>query len=154
MAVAVECLIRWMVARDMSQVMEIERASFDHPWTASDFHDFLGRRHKIGMVAKVGNRIAGFGTYELNSDHIRLTSIAVDPLIRRQGVGESMISHLKRKLSTRSRTSIIAETRETNIAAQLFLRDQGFFAERILRKFYQTSEGHEDAYQMIYRHFV
>ena len=60
-----------------------------------------------------------------------------------------MVAKLISKLSSHRRTRITLEVRETNLAAQLFFRKQGFKAMRVLRAFYEDSG--EDAFLMQYR---
>ena len=61
-----------------------------------------------------------------------------------------MLAKLTAKLSTQRRTRILLEVRETNLAAQLFFRGQGFRAVSVLRDFYDDTT--EDAYLMQYRY--
>ena len=60
-----------------------------------------------------------------------------------------MVAKLISKLSSHRRTRITLEVRETNLAAQLFFRTQGFKAMQVLRAFYEDSG--EDAFLMQYR---
>ncbi len=61
-----------------------------------------------------------------------------------------MTTKLVGKLSSQRRTRILLEVRETNLAAQLFFRKQGFRAVSVLRDFYEDTT--EDAYVMQYRY--
>ena len=44
--------IRWMIRRDMPEVLDIERLSFEFAWTEEDFLCCLRQRNCIGMVAE------------------------------------------------------------------------------------------------------
>ncbi len=44
--------IRWMIRRDMPEVLAIEATSFEFPWLDDDFVRTLRRRNCIGMVAE------------------------------------------------------------------------------------------------------
>ena len=48
--------IRWMIRRDMAEVLEIERAAFEFPWFEEEFIRCLRQRNCIGMVAEHGER--------------------------------------------------------------------------------------------------
>lgn len=135
--------IRWLVRKDMPSVMKIEHESFDFPWSEDDFIESLRQRNVIGMVAEHLDVVVGFMIYELRPNAISLWSIAVHPEFRRRGVGRALITKLLTKTTGR-RNKILLECRETNIGAQLFLRDHGFFAVGVLREFYP--ETNEDAY--------
>ncbi len=142
--------IRWMVRRDMPEVLAIEKECFEFAWSEEEFLRCLRQRNCIGMVAEYEGRVAGFMIYELPKTKIHLLNIATLPEYRRLGIGTQMIAKLIGKLGNQRRTRISLEVRETNLAAQLFLRSAGFRATEILRNFYEETA--EDAYLMQYRH--
>ena len=140
--------IRWMIRRDMSDVLRIEQENFEFPWVDDDFIRCLRQRNCIGMVAEHEDRVVGFMIYELNKNRIQVLNFAVAPDFRRRGVGTQMVAKLIGKLSAQRRTRILLEVRETNLAAQLFFRTIGFRAVSVLRNFYDDTP--EDAYLMQY----
>jgi ribosomal-protein-alanine N-acetyltransferase len=138
--------IRWMIRRDMPEVLQTELASFEYAWTEEDFLRCLRQRNCIGMVAEQGERVVGFMIYELHKTKLHILNFAVHPNCRRQAVGGQMVAKLISKLSSHRRTRITLEVRETNLAAQLFFRSQQFRALRVLRSYYEDSG--EDAFMM------
>jgi ribosomal-protein-alanine N-acetyltransferase len=140
--------IRWMIRRDMPEVLAIEHSSFEFPWCEEEFLRILRQRNCIGMVAEYGERVVGFMIYELHKSKLHVLDFAVHPEFRRQGVGRQMVAKLVGKLSSHRRTRIVLSVRETNLAAQLFYRIQGFRALEVIREFYQDTG--EDAYAMVY----
>ena len=142
--------IRWMIRRDMPEVLAIENRSFEFPWSDEDFIRCLRQRNCIGMVAEYDERVVGFMIYELHKNRLHVLNFAVRPEFRRRGVGHSMIRKLIGKLSDQRRNRILLEIRETNLDAQLFFRDCGFRAISVLREFYEDSP--EDAYLMQFRY--
>ncbi len=141
--------IRWMIRRDMPEVLQTEQESFEFAWTEEDFLRCLRQRNCIGMVAEQGERVVGFMIYELHKAKLHILNFAVNPNCRRGAVGNQMVSKLISKLSSHRRTRITLEVRETNLAAQLFFRTQGFRAVKVLRAFYEDSG--EDAFLLQYR---
>ncbi len=141
--------IRWLIRRDMHDVLTIERSCNDHPWTEEDFLSCLRQRNCIGMVAECDHRIVGFMIYELHKSKLRVLNFASAPDVQRQGVGSQMIRRLVDKLSQQRRSEIMVEVRETNLDAQFFFRSQGFKAVCVLRSHYDDT--YEDAYLMQYR---
>ena len=141
--------IRWMIRRDMPEVLQTEQESFAFAWTEEDFLRCLRQRNCIGMVAEHGEKVVGFMIYELHKNKLHILNFAVHPGWRRHGVGAQMVGKLVSKLSSHRRTRITLEVRETNLAAQLFFRNQEFKAVRVLRAFYEDSG--EDAFLMEYR---
>ena len=140
--------IRWMIRRDMPEVLQAEQESFEYAWTEEDFLRCLRQRNCIGMVAEQGEKVVGFMIYELHKAKLHILNFAVSPACRRAGVGAQMVAKLISKLSSHRRTRITLEVRETNLPAQLFFRAQGFRAMRVLRAYYEDSR--EDAYLMEY----
>lgn len=141
--------IRWMIRRDMPEVLHTEQESFEFAWTEEDFLRCLRQRNCIGMVAEQGERVVGFMIYELHKNKLHILNFAVHPSYRRSGVGTQMVAKLISKLSSHRRTRITLEVRETNLAAQIFFRSQEFKALRVLRTFYEDSG--EDAYLLQYK---
>ncbi len=142
--------IRWMIRRDMSEVLDIESQSFEYPWSEDDFIRCLRQRNCIGMVAEQDDGLVGFMIYELHKTRLHVLNFAVSDEATRRGVGRQMIDKLVSKLSGQRRTRITLEVRETNLAAQLFFRDCGFRAVSVLRDYYDDTT--EDAYLMQYRY--
>ncbi len=142
--------IRWMIRRDMPEVLAIEKAGFEFPWSEEEFVRCLRQRNCIGMVAESDDEIVGFMIYELHKNRLHILNFAVHPDYRRQGVGRQMLQKLVGKLSSQRRNRIMLEVRETNLPAQLFFRELGFRAVAVLREFYDDSP--EDAYLMQYRY--
>ena len=141
--------IRWMIRRDMPEVLQTEQESFEYAWTEEDFLRCLRQRNCIGMVAEQGEKVIGFMIYDLHKAKLHILNFAVHPLCRRSRVGTQMVAKLISKLSSHRRTRITLEVRETNLGAQLFFRQQGFRAVRVLRCYYEDSG--EDAFLMQYR---
>src|SRR5712691_6313081 len=141
--------IRWMIRRDMPEVLQAEQLSFEYAWNEEDFLRCLRQRNCIGMVAEHGEKVVGFMIYELHKNKLHILNFAVHPAWRRQGVGAQMVSKLISKLSSHRRTRITLEVRETNLPAQLFFSRQGFRAVRVLRSYYEDSG--EDAFVMQYQ---
>jgi ribosomal-protein-alanine N-acetyltransferase len=142
--------IRWMIRRDMPEVLTIESQAFEFPWSEDDFVRCLRQRNCIGMVAENNERVVGFMIYELHKNRLHILNFAVHDEMRRRGIGSQMIRKLIGKLSPQRRSRIMLEVRETNLGAQLFFRDVGFRAISLLRDFYEDTT--EDAYLMQFRY--
>jgi [ribosomal protein S18]-alanine N-acetyltransferase len=141
--------IRWMIRRDMPQVMRTERASFEYSWTEDDFLRCLRQRNCIGMVAEEDDMVAGFMIYELHKTRLNVLNFAVHPAVRRMGIGGLLIAKLEYKLVSHHRQKITLAVRERNLAAQMFFRSHGFQATKLLRNYYEDSG--EDAYHMEFK---
>ena len=140
--------IRWLIRRDMAEVLEIEGEAFEFPWTEEDFLCCLRQRNCIGMVAEFNHKIVGFMIYELHRDRLQILNFAVHEAYRRRGVGSQMVLRLVDRLSQQRRKEICLEVRESNLQAQQFFKDREFAAVDVLRSHYDDTA--EDAYLMQY----
>ena len=150
--------IRWMIRRDLPEVLAIEDESFEFPWPEKAFVLCLRQRNSVVMVAEYNDRVVGFMLYELLPDRLHVLNFAVAADCRRRGVGSQMVAELAGKLADRGRlrrfekhhslSMILLEVRETNLAAQLFFRQHGFRAVSVLRDYHQDTS--EDAYLLRY----
>jgi len=140
--------VRWMIRRDMPEVVTIEREAFEFPWSEEDFTRCLRQRNCIGMVAEMADSVVAFMIYELHRTKLHMLNFAVLRSHRRLGIGTRMMEKLMAKLTPDRRGRIMLEVRETNLPAQLFFRSLGFRATTVLKDFYQDST--EDAYLMQY----
>lgn len=140
--------IRWMIRRDMPEVLAIEHASAEFPWCEEEFLRVLRQRNCIGMVAEYGERVVGFMIYELHKNKLQVLDFATHPEFRRMGVGRQMLAKLVGKLSSHRRTRIALMVRETNLSAQYFYKVQGFRATGVVREHFPDTG--EDAYLMQY----
>lgn len=139
--------IRWMIRRDLPEVIEIDMRSHLRPWAEEDFMRELRNRNTIGMVAEESGWVFGFMVYELKKGRIDVLRLAVADDRRRQGIGAALIAKLKGKLSPkrRHRIRIDLPELEASIAACRFLASHGFLAA-ILR------DPDEDVYRFDYIH--
>jgi len=142
--------IRWMIRRDMPEVMAIEDQSCVYPWIEEDFLAVLRQRNCIGMVIEIGEKVVGFMIYELHKIKLVVLNFAVHANHRRQGLGTALADKLKDKLSIHRRTAIEFVIRESNSEGQLFFSSCGFMATKLMRREYEEDTG-EDGYLMEFR---
>ncbi len=142
--------VRWLIERDVPEVMAIEEAAFEHPWAEAEMLRTLRKRNCVGMVAeeRPADRVLGFMVYELFKTHVILHDLAVRPDCRRKGVGTRLARRLLEKLTPKGIVRVVVKVAEDNLDAQLFFRSLGFLAVEIERSPFKTSD--RDAYRMEY----
>ncbi len=150
--------IRWMIRRDMHDVLAIDAASFPEPWDEEYFLRQLRCRDVIGMVAEGPSPtgahdgpVLGSMVYRLHRERLELLRLAVHADHRNRGVGRAMLDKLIGKITSHRRTTIDLQVGESNLPAQLWLRACGFRATTVLRDAYEGSATTEDAYRFEYR---
>lgn len=130
--------IRWMIRRDMKEVLAIESECYAQPWTETDFLSCLRQRNCIGMVATTDDGVVvGYMFYEIHRHGLELLNLAVAKGCWRSGIGRGMLDKLRMKLSAQRRIFIKAVVGEDNLPALLFLRACDFKATRILHQPYE-----------------
>lgn len=148
--IATNCHLRWMIRRDMPEVLAIENTSFEEPLSEDDFIRCLRQRNCIGFVAEHEDKIVGFMIYELHRKMIYLLNVAVHTEYRRQGIGHKMLAKLDSKLSKDRGSRIESHVRDSNVPAHLWLRDFGFQAVSVVRDYYENTT--DDAYLFVFAH--
>lgn len=133
--------IRWMIRRDMPEVLDIEREVFSDPWPEDEFLACYRQRTCIGMVAENRDSVLGFMLYELFKTHINLLNFAVSPWWWRAGIGRQLCDKLKNKVEvSSSRRFVRVMIRETNVDALLFFKRMGFIASEIHQGRYTSTD--------------
>jgi ribosomal-protein-alanine N-acetyltransferase len=140
--------IRWMIRRDLEDVVKIENECFEHPWQTHDFVLSLRQKNCIGMVGEWDGEVVAYMVYNLHKSQIELLNFAVDPDFTRRGAGRQLVDKLIGKLASQRRTCIVGMVRERNVPAQMFFKAMGFRWIGTWPGYYDETE--ESAYQMRY----
>jgi len=138
--------IRWMILKDLPEVIELAKQTTEPVWTERELRSQLSQRDTIGMIVERNDNIEAFVIYERHPTRLHIPNFVVGERFRRQGVGKAIIDKLKNKLEPDRRNRITLTVSESNLVAQQFLRAMGFRAVQIIRKPY--SDRDEDAYCM------
>lgn len=119
--------IRWLIRRDMDEVLQIDRSAFkDQAWTEDDYVALLRQRNAIGTVCESECMILGVMVYDLHKHGLVIRRFAVHGNHLRVGTGTSMVNRLKDKLDQQRRSWIEIDVPEEMLTAQLFFRQCGF----------------------------
>lgn len=136
-----------MSVADLPRVLEIERESFRTPWPADAYtHELTENRLATYIVARVDDRLVGYGGMWVILDEAHITTIAVAPALRGQHIGERLVLGLIDAALERGARWMTLEVRQSNLAAQTLYRKYGF-REIGTRKAYY-SDNREDAVVM------
>jgi [ribosomal protein S18]-alanine N-acetyltransferase len=147
MALTAAVRIDQMTADDIPAVLEIERLSFLTPWPPEAFHQEV-RHNRLAryLVAKQGGVVVGYAGVWLMVDEAHITTFAVHPEWRRQGIGRRLLLGMLLVAEELRAARMTLEVRVSNLAAQELYRASGFaIAGR--RERYYTDDG-EDAWVM------
>ena len=141
---AAELTIRVMHDADVAEVIGIERASYQFPWTEGIFHDCL-RVSYLCRVAVQGQHIVGYAVMSMGAGEAHILNLCVREESRRAGVGRQLIRYLLDQAEAAGMLEAFLEVRPSNaIAIRLYL-SLGFSQIGSRRGYYQALGGREDA---------
>ncbi len=114
--------VRWLIRRDLTEAIEIDYQHSHLSWLEVDFIESMHKRNQIGMVAEQGEKIMGFMSYELHSDHLVLVKIAALP---GTGAFPALMAKLVSKISVDRRPKLLCYVHADDLELQLRLRGAG-----------------------------
>jgi len=143
-AFAGELTVRPMRDADVAEVIGIERASYQFPWTEGIFHDCL-RVEYLCRVAVQGQRITGYAVMSMGAGEAHILNLCVREDHRRMGVGRALIRYLLEQAEDAGMVEAFLEVRPSNAVAMVLYESLGFQQIGTRRGYYQALGGREDA---------
>ena len=141
--------IDWLRKEDVKIVREIAQKFSAGPLNADLERNLSFPVNTLGKVAQTfDGDLAGFVIYELRNKDLHILYGGVAEEAKRHLVGSQIVDDLIRQARMDNRNRILAEVWERNLAAQLFLRSQGFRAVSIHRTV--SDDPSETSYVMEY----
>ena len=141
---APEVVIRAMRGSDVADVVAIERASYQFPWSEGIFRDCL----RVGYtcrVATLGRQVAGYGVMSVGAGEALHGRVEPGEAARCRGVGRRLLASLIERAAAAGMADAFLEVRPSNtVAIRLYLA-LGFEQVGMRRGYYQAANGREDA---------
>jgi ribosomal-protein-alanine N-acetyltransferase len=139
---ATETETTWRLAdvKDVPALLEIERASFDTPWTLGEIAEELDKPLARVWVAEVDGRLAAFGIQWFVVGEAQLANIAVHPDFRGRGLGKQMMIHLLENARAEGMEKMTLEVRTGNTAAHDLYLKLGFVETCRRPHFYEDQD--------------
>lgn len=139
---ATETETTWRLAdvKDVPALLEIERASFDTPWTLGEIAEELDKPLARLWVAEVDGRLAAFGIQWFVVGEAQLANIAVHPDFRGRGLGKQMMIHLLENARAEGMEKMTLEVRTGNTAAHDLYLKLGFVETCRRPHFYEDQD--------------
>jgi ribosomal-protein-alanine N-acetyltransferase len=136
--------IRTMGHDDLSMVSDIERRSYEFPWSHGVFRDCLLAGYHCVVLERDG-RVAGYGILSIAAGEAHILNLCVDPNYRSLGYGEQVLDAILARSRAANVREIFLEVRPSNVTALALYRKKGFHSVARRPAYYQASEGREDA---------
>ena len=137
-------MIREMHHDDIAMVSDIERRSYEFPWSHGVFRDCLLAGYQ-NIVLVRGDAVAGYGVLSVAAGEAHILNICIDPEFRSRGYGEKLLDEMLFRARAASVRQIFLEVRPSNERALQLYRKKGFHQVANRPAYYQANKGREDA---------
>ena len=139
-----EVAIRAMRGVDVADVVAIERASYQFPWSEGIFRDCL-RVGYVCRVVTVSRQVMGYGVMSLGAGEAHILNLCVGEAFRCRGVGRRLLGALIERAADAGMADAFLEVRPSNTSAIRLYLALGFEQVGMRRGYYQAANGREDA---------
>ncbi len=136
--------IRDMQHDDLATVADIERRSYDFPWSQGVFRDCLLAGYQSVVLIRE-ECVAGYGILSVAAGEAHILNLCVEPRYRALGYGERILDELLFRARAASVREIFLEVRPSNETALALYRKKGFHQVANRPAYYQANKGREDA---------
>jgi ribosomal-protein-alanine N-acetyltransferase len=143
-AVAPDMLIRPMRALDVAEVVAIEHASYQFPWSEGIFRDCL-RVGYVCRVATAGQVLMGYAVMSTGAGEAHILNVCVGESFRCRGLGRRLMLALIERAAAAGVREAFLEVRPSNTTAIRLYLSMGFVHLGVRRGYYQAAIGREDA---------
>lgn len=141
-ALSGDVLVRHFTPSDLSQIVELESASFTtDAFSEALFLSYYQECPDLFFVAENTGIIVGYMlTVFTSSINALIVSIAVHPLYRRKGVGRTLANFTLNQLKASGKKIAELNVRTTNMESRNFWESLGFTLVTIIPDFYGEGE--------------
>lgn len=159
-------VLRYMTDVDLPQVMEIDRLSFEIPWSEKSYTYEINKSNQSYMVVLewsrervatrwqrwlniqpyVERRIVGYGGMWFIAGEAHISTIAMHPQARGRGWGEILLAGMIRRGIMLDADEVALEVRVSNKRAQNLYQKYEFRTVDVKSRYYRNNN--EDAYDM------
>jgi [ribosomal protein S18]-alanine N-acetyltransferase len=141
---APEVIIRPMRSTDVVDVVGLERAAYQFPWSEGIFRDCL----RVGYVCRVitvDRQVMAYGVMSLGAGEAHILNLCVSAAYRCRGVGRRLLESLIERAHAAGMSEAFLEVRPSNTTAIRLYLALGFEQVGMRRGYYQAVGGREDA---------
>lgn len=133
-----------MRAEDLREILEIERSSFDNPWSGALFLQELripfSRIVVVRPAAEADGPIAGYLCRWLVADEVHVLNVAVHPQYRRRGIASLLMDEALREARECKAEAVTLEVRRSNVGARRLYAVLSFEEVGVRRNYYGRGE--------------
>jgi [ribosomal protein S18]-alanine N-acetyltransferase len=117
-----------VLAGQLGEIVAIERASFNDPWSAASFEAVMTEPAAFFAVARdgAGADVAGYVVAWFAADEGEIANLAVRQPTRRRGVGAALLDAALEEGRRRGAAATYLEVRDSNAAARALYASRRF----------------------------
>jgi ribosomal-protein-alanine N-acetyltransferase len=131
--------VRLMEARDLPDVLAIEKISFSNPWHETTFHGEIQNdivSFPLVAVHKIEGKVIAYMIYWKIRDEAQINNIAVHPDYRRLGIAETLLRDVLAALRDDGVVFVSLEVRPSNHPARVLYEKLGFQIMGFRKEYY------------------
>lgn len=137
-------VFRPMSEVDLKQVIMIEEAVYEFPWSAGIFRDCLGAGYCCWLM-ELDNCVSGYGIMSVLADEAHILNLCIKPDLQNNGLGKEMLDHLIELAKGHHADVMFLEVRPSNGQALKIYEKSGFDEVGNRKDYYPAKFGREDA---------
>lgn len=137
-----------MRPQDLPEVLAVEQAAYEFPWTYGNFIDSLRAGHSAWTMRDGSGNLIAYAVVMMALDEAHLLNLTVAPACQRFGFGWRMLEAMAENARGYGARTMLLEVRPSNAGAQQMYARYGFVRIGIRRDYYPASGGREDAIVM------
>ena len=134
-----------MNIKDLSKIYDLERESYDFPWTKEILRDCILYKYDSFAVFFSEN-LVGYVIAKITYPETHILNLTVKKNFRKKGIGRSLIELIISEARLKNSETIILEVRVDNIQAQSLYKKLNFEIIGTRKDYYESENGREDAY--------
>lgn len=141
-------LVRALHETDLTALLQLEIACFEHPWSEKQLSTYLVGERYLCFGLWQATQLQGFALLSTVLDEAELLQIGVHPDCRGQGGATELLSYVHARLDDQGIKRCLLEVRRSNTPALGLYRCLAYQEDGVRKGYYPTASGHEDAILM------
>lgn len=128
---------------ELERLAQLHQASFTSPppWSKSEIAGFLSLPYAFLLTAEAKGQIGGFLIGTAVAGEAELVTLAVDPTLRRLGLGRDLVTRFICAAKSRAAETAFLEVSAANPAAIALYESIGFARNGLRRGYYRKPTG-------------
>lgn len=139
---------RLLEVNDLPEVLQIERACYEFPWTEQIFKDCVNSDYVCEAILMY-NKFSGYVIVSQVLDEAHLLNICLKKEWQNQGLGGAVMHYVIERLKSERVKRIFLEVRPSNLGALALYNKLGFETIGVRKDYYPAFQSREDALAMV-----